>query len=103
MFLCRYDETSSTAGQAPWLEGLFDGAQQSIQMAAKRLNAYIAAKVRALRHTSNIEPAQTFILNVHQTSLSHGADAALWCCERTFASSGNVTHVCSWSRLLEGP
>ena len=43
--MCRYDETSSTAGQAPWLEGLFGGAQQSIQMAAKRLNAYIAAKV----------------------------------------------------------
>ncbi|EIE26922.1 DUF810-domain-containing protein [Coccomyxa subellipsoidea C-169] len=43
--LSRYDETSSTAGQAPWLEGLFGGAQQSIHMAAKRLNAYIAAKV----------------------------------------------------------
>lgn len=47
----RYDETSSTAGQAPWLEGLFGGAQQSIHMAAKRLNAYIAAKVRTVLHT----------------------------------------------------
>ena len=78
MFPCRYDETSSTAGQAPWLEGLFDGAQQSIQMAAKRLNAYIAAKVTAFLHTSNIEPAQIFQSKVYQTSLLHGADAALW-------------------------
>ncbi|CAL8468909.1 g8450 [Coccomyxa elongata] len=43
--LSRYDETSSTAGQAPWLEGLFGGAQQTIQLAADRLNAFIAARV----------------------------------------------------------
>lgn len=41
--VCRYDELSTE--DAEWLEGLFEGAQQAIKLAAARLNAYIAAKV----------------------------------------------------------
>jgi hypothetical protein len=42
----RYDEL--TTDEQPWLEGLFEGAQQAIRLAVARLNTYIATKVSAI-------------------------------------------------------
>lgn len=44
---CRYDDSFKPAEDdgTPWLEGLFEGAQDALQHAEDRVSAYMAAKV----------------------------------------------------------
>lgn len=43
----RYDDSFKPASDdgTPWLEGLFEGAQEALQRAEDRVSAYMAAKV----------------------------------------------------------
>ena len=45
--MCRYDDSMKPAegDGRPWLEGLFEGAQDTLQRAEDRVSAYMAAKV----------------------------------------------------------
>ena len=45
----RYDDSFKPAEDdgTPWLEGLFEGAQDALQRAEDRVSAYMAAKVPA--------------------------------------------------------
>ena len=46
---CRYDDSFKPAEDdgTPWLEGLFEGAQEALQQAEDRVSAYMAAKVQS--------------------------------------------------------
>ncbi len=45
--VCRYDDSFKPAEDdgMPWLEGLFEGAQDALQRAEDRVSVYMAAKV----------------------------------------------------------